>query len=252
MATKSDLIRDLRALGIKENDTVLVHSSLSALGFIEGGAETVIEALKEIITEGGNLLFPTLSYATVNLDNLNFDVRNTPCCVGIIPETFRKQPDVIRSIHPTHSVCVWGKDKVALTSGHENDHTPVGPNSPFRKLPGYNGKILMLGCSTRSNTFMHGMEDLADVPYHLREKPFAYKITNYEGITYEHLSRAHNFAPQGLIQRYDRVPDILKPDEFVCGTVLEGTAYLYDAAKLQAAAAKKMKEDPFFFVDKGE
>ena len=68
MATKSDLIRDLRALGIKENDTVLVHSSLSALGFIEGGAETVIEALKEIITEGGNLLFPTLSYATVNLD----------------------------------------------------------------------------------------------------------------------------------------------------------------------------------------
>lgn len=100
MATKSDLIRDLRALGIKENDTVLVHSSLSALGFIEGGAETVIEALKEIITEGGNLLFPTLSYATVNLDNLNFDVRNTPCCVGIIPETFRKQPDVIRSIRP--------------------------------------------------------------------------------------------------------------------------------------------------------
>ena len=59
---KQKLIHDLSALGLCPGDTVIVHSSLSALGHVEGGADTVIDALKELLTEEGTLLFPALSF----------------------------------------------------------------------------------------------------------------------------------------------------------------------------------------------
>lgn len=245
------LIDDLRVLGLQAGDVVIVHSSLSALGYVDGGADAVIDALKTVLTEEGTLLFPSLSFNTVNDANPHFDVRTTPACIGLIPETFRKRPDVVRSLHPTHSVSAWGKHAKALTCDHQLDNTPVGPHSPYRKLPDYNGKILMLGCSVRSMTFMHGVEEYADVPYVLTPDKFTYTVTDYDGNTFTTDNYRHNFRPQGLTQRYDRVLDIMSPADYTVGKVLEGTAYLFSSiAMRESCAAVIRNKDPYFFVDK--
>lgn len=243
------LLRDLRALGLKEGDVVLVHSSLSRLGRVEGGAETVIRALQALLTEKGTLLFPALSYDFVPPENPVFDLRSTPCCVGLIPETFRKMPGVIRSLHPTHSVCAWGRLSGEITADHALDDTPVGEHSPFRKLPRYGGKILMLGCKVHSLTFMHGVEEIACSPYCLTKERFPFTLTDGEGKVVERQMYRHDFWNHTVIQRYDRVPALLSEEECRVGKVLEGTAHLLSAAAVEKKALEQLKKDPFFFVD---
>lgn len=246
------LCRDLQALGVCPGDVLIVHSSLSSMGFVEGGAETVIAALRHVLGEEGTLLFPALSFRTSCVDS-TFSYHETPACIGKIAETFRTMPGVVRSFHPTHSVCAVGKYAEELTCDHELDDTPLGEHSPYRKLPAYGGKILMLGCSARSNTFMHGMEEAADVPYVLRGYQ-AFTMTDKDGNTVVKNVRRHNFnRPEGaLVQRYDRSVDVLQEGEVWTGRVHGADCVLMDAAALEKRALAKMQEDPYYFIDDPE
>ena len=96
MLNPTQLIEDLRNLGVKEDDLIIVHSSYNGLrgaDQIEGGPEAVIAALKETVKKG-TLVIPTFSYENVSIDNRVFDVENTPVCIGILPETMRLSNDV--------------------------------------------------------------------------------------------------------------------------------------------------------------
>ena len=87
---------DLRALGIRPDDTILMHSSLSSLGWVDGGAETVIDTLLDVLSDG-TLLVPALSFSSVTPENPHFSAKETKSCVGAISEYFRKRPGVMRS-----------------------------------------------------------------------------------------------------------------------------------------------------------
>ena len=239
------IVNDLSALG----DVLLMHSSLKSMGYVEGGAETVIAALREVLTEEGTLLIPTLSYATSCAD-LYFSNLETPSCVGAITEAFRKMPGVRRANHPTHSVSAIGKYRDEMVADALLDDTPVGPHSPFRKLPDYHGKILLLGCPFARNTFMHGMEEIAGVPYVLGDYR-TFTLVDENGKSYTVKNRAHYFhRPEGeLIQRYDRAPEVLSENEFSLGKVHGADSLLLDAFALREKSLLKMKEDPFFFID---
>ena len=237
-------ITDMRNLGIKPNDTLLVHSSLKSLGRVEGGAEMVVQALIESLPEG-TLMMPSLSWEAVNKDNPFFSVLNTPSCVGIIPETFRKHPCVCRSINPVHSVCAYGKNAEKLTLRHYMDRTPVGENSPFRLLANCQGKIMMLGCGLEPNTFMHGVEEAANLPYVLEDRPTKILIEDHAGNKSEVFYYMHDF--QGIIQRYDRVSECLN---IKTGKILDADVFVMDAFDLWTAASKKISEEPWFFVDR--
>ena len=250
MSSLDILVKDLHALGIKEGDTVVVHSSLKSMGHVEGGADTVIDALIKAVGKDGTVMFPALSFFPCT-STLKFDALNTPCCVGTIPETFRKRAGVLRSFHPTHSVCAFGKNALELTKDHYKDDTPVGPNSPYRKMLAFNGKILMLGCGLYSNTFMHGVEEVGNAPYVLGA-PKTFEMTDEKGnVTYKSIKQ-HNFhRPEGnLSQRYDRVVEVLdKGVDYFEGIVHGATAYLIDAKTLCEKGAKKMQTSPAFFID---
>lgn len=243
------LIRDLQALGLKERDVVLVHSALRPLGFVEGGVHTVIDSLQALLSPEGTLLFPALSYDFVPPSDPRFDLASTPCCVGKIPEAFRTRPQVLRSLHPTHSVCAWGKYASEITADHQKDDTPVGEHSPFRKLPAYKGKILMLGCKLYSLTFMHGVEEIARSPYALTPEKHPFHITDAHGNTQTVFQYRHDFGGERIRQRYDRIEALLPPEACRHGKVLEGMAWLLDAAAVQRAALAAMERDPYFFVD---
>jgi len=161
MHTFATLQKDLCVLGLTRNDTVLVHSSMKAIGEVEGRADTVLDALMDYFGQNGLLVFPTLTWSNVNADQPLFSVKKTPSVVGILPELFRQRPGVRRSLHPTHSLAAFGKDADAFIQGHENFSTPCARNSPWGRLYDRQAKILFIGSSISSNTLLHGVEEWA-------------------------------------------------------------------------------------------
>ena len=98
------LLADMKALGIKEGETILVHASMKALGTKET-PETVLDTLQAALGDDGTLLLPALTYENVTPEHPVFDADKTVPCIGLLPRTFWKMPGVVRSVHPTHSVC---------------------------------------------------------------------------------------------------------------------------------------------------
>jgi aminoglycoside 3-N-acetyltransferase len=150
---------------------VLVHSSLSSFGHVDGGADAVIDALLESVGSSGTVLVPTLTATAQHSaqDPPVFNASNTPCWTGRIPETFRQRPDAVRSLHPTHSVAAIGAEAVELTKDHAYSITPCDELSPYGKLAqDENGYVLLLGVGHKSNTTFHHVEELAGVDYHMQ------------------------------------------------------------------------------------
>ena len=132
--TQETMRGQLRALGISPGDVLFVHSSMKAIG-TPLPPEAVLETLYEAVCPGGTLLLPAFTYETVTPETPVFDSRESEPCVGLLPRTFFRMPGVVRSIHPTHSVCALGADAVRLTKDHALDETPVGPHAPLMQLP---------------------------------------------------------------------------------------------------------------------
>lgn len=241
------LLSDLSSLGIKEGDTLFVHSSLKGLQSEGLTPIEVIEALLASIGESGTLLMPAFTYQNVTWDNPFFSYSSTPSCVGVIPETFRKYPNVLRSLNPVHSVCARGSLAKELLSEHLVDNISIGPNSPILKLIEYGGKILMLGCGLKPNTFMHGIENTAPAPYRAIVKKVDYEIEDMDGNRFIYHSGLADMSKYE--QRYDRVKQLLNPPELLQGKALGGEAWLMDAKALFNAGTNAIKENPYFFVE---
>jgi aminoglycoside 3-N-acetyltransferase len=237
---------ELQAIGVRPGGVLMVHSSLKSLGWVPGGAETVIQALLFALGTDGTLLMPALTYGTVGSSNPCFDLRSTPSCVGIIPETFRLRAGTKRSLHPTHSVCASGSLAKQLLTPHQEDSTPCGPNSPFHRLPDFDGQILMLGCGLLPNTSIHALEEIVKTPYALKA-PMVYTLINENGEEIKKAYSPHHFA--GYTQRYDRVTRILKHPDLRTGSVMKAHSHLMDAVALKNAGLIALEDNPLFFVE---
>jgi len=162
---KAALVKGFRAAGLGNGDALFIHSSLKGLGFIEGGALTVIEAFQELVGPMGTLVFPTftmnasMAVTLADADRV-FDVAESPSTVGAITNTFRQRPGVFRSVHPTHSLAAWGARSEWLVTDHEKAASTFGKDSPFGRFLEINGKIVGLGIGFGPVTFYHVVEDL--------------------------------------------------------------------------------------------
>ena len=105
---KQQLKDQLESMGLKGDETILIHSSMKAIGAVDGGADTVLDAWMEYFKDG-LLLLPTHTWKTVNADNPVYNPYTTPSCVGLLTNMFMKRDGVIRSLHPTHSMSGYGK-----------------------------------------------------------------------------------------------------------------------------------------------
>lgn len=180
--TRRSLARDLRSLGLLPGQVVLVHASLSALGWINGGPVTVIQALMDVLTAEGTLIMPAHSgeYSDPALWNSPpvpqqwhemvrqtmplFDPRRTPTRgIGRVPELFRTWPDVLRSDHPQMSFSAWGKHAQFVTEGHELAFG-LGEASPLARVYDLDGDVLLIGAEYDSNTSLHLAEYRASNP----------------------------------------------------------------------------------------
>lgn len=164
--TQQSIVSTLRDLELSTGDVVCVHSSFSSLGYVEGGPETLIRALEEVVGPSGTIMMPTFSMGSSMLSYLEsgevFDVGKTPSKVGAVTEVFRKWPGVLRSLHPTNSVAAKGRLAKDLLDGHHQSAKPFGLETPFGRLAPLGGKILMI--NTHIHSFLHHVQDLVDFP----------------------------------------------------------------------------------------
>ena len=168
MYTKQDLMNHLSEMGVDPKGTLLVHSSMKSIGQVEGGADTVLDALMEYMKDG-LLIFPTHTWDRVSLEKPVYDADITASCVGLLTNMFRKREGVVRSLHPTHSVAAYGRDAEAYTAGEENTHSPCPREGCWGRLYDRKAQILMLGCGLERYTFLHSVAEWVDVPGRLTE-----------------------------------------------------------------------------------
>ncbi len=162
--TREDILVGLREVGLGEGDVVLVHSSLSRFGQVEGGADAVIDALLEAVGESGTVVVPTFTWgAHHKAERATLDIRNTSCKgeMGIIPETFRLRPEARRSRHICHSVAAIGPQTEAVMGGPSS----FGEGSTFHALYDLDAWCLLLGVEFSSCTELHAVEEFMRVPY---------------------------------------------------------------------------------------
>ena len=215
IVTKENVITQLESIGINEGDSILLHSSLSKIGFVENGAKTIINAFIDVIGSKGTLCMPAFPGMGFNYDYLKtnpvFDIKHTPSKMGIITEEFRKMNNVKRSFHPTDSVCALGFHAEEITNSHFNQITPYNINSPFIKLCQLNGKIVLIGVDLNSLTNFHTLEDAVEnfkFPIYHKEL-FQTQLIDENGVMKTMQTKVHN--PEWSKKR--KCNDFIKPFE---------------------------------------
>jgi aminoglycoside 3-N-acetyltransferase len=180
--TAKGLSRDLRSLGVGEGMTLLVHSSMSALGWVAGGPQAAIEALLTAVGDEGTLVMPTHTtglsepslwrnppvpeswWPVIRGETPAFDPALTPSrMMGVIAEGFRTHPGVRRSGHPQVSFAACGPNAAVVVDDHSLDHG-LGDGSPLGRLYDVGGYVLLLGVGHVNNTTLHLAEYRADYP----------------------------------------------------------------------------------------
>ncbi len=180
MVTKQDIHAMLAELGVRHDDTLTIHASLRAVGPIEGGADGLIDALKEYLCDG-LLLIPTHTWAVVNRANPHFDVRETRPNIGTLARVAAFRSDAVRSLHPTHSLAGFGRDAHAYLAGEEKSATPAPVGGALSRLYERSGKVLLVGVGHERNTYLHAVDERMDQPNRLAAEGFPVTIVDWAG-----------------------------------------------------------------------
>jgi len=148
LVTKERLVADLKNLGVREGMALLVHASLSAIGWVAAGGQALRDALSETVGDQGRLVMPTQSWQLCDPAYLNdaevprvwwprvrkslpaFDAARTRSrTMGALAELFRAQPNTLRSSHLHPSVAASGPNARRVVGTHDLD-SPVGDGRP--------------------------------------------------------------------------------------------------------------------------
>ena len=179
MLTKNDIHLFLSEIGIKKDDTVLIHTSMRSIGEAENGCDGIIDAFTSYLNEG-LFLIPTHTWVNVNEENPVFDVRKTMPCIGALPCVAAFRKDGVRSLHPTHSVAAFGKDAEEFIKGEENSATPCPKGGVWARLSDRNAKILLIGVGLNRNTYIHAVDEMSDLPDRF-SKPMELTVIDHFG-----------------------------------------------------------------------
>jgi aminoglycoside 3-N-acetyltransferase len=212
--TPDDLIAALHSLGLQLGDAVVAHTSYASFDGFTGSAITAVQTIQRAVGANGNLLMPTMPFMGSAIEYARSgaitDLRKSPSLMGLLTELFRRQPGVVRSIHPTHPIAVSGPLAAWFTEGHQHAQTPCGRNSPFHRLLEADGKILFAGVSIRTMSFFHFIEERLEAL--MSESPFTtewFDLLTRDAAGVLHKTRTRLYAPSMSARR--DIPRLIEP-----------------------------------------
>ena len=181
--TKEDLLRQLSLMEMPRGGVVLVHSSLRLVGNIEGGGQTLLDALIEYFTaDGGLLCIPTHTWGFLRRE-ITLDMTARESCLGALSAIALSDSRGVRSENPTHSMAVFGdraeefvRDELYVTSG-------TSPESCYGKIYRAGGHILLVGVAHSRNTYLHCAEEMVGMPNRLSAEPREVTVKRASGET---------------------------------------------------------------------
>jgi aminoglycoside 3-N-acetyltransferase len=228
--SRQDIARDLTALGVTAGQILLVHSSLRRIGRVEGGAETVVQALRDVLGPGGTLVVPTSTAdnsdsSRAHLDRIvgmtpqeadsfrdrmhPFNRDTTPSVgMGLIAEAVRTNPEAIRSDHPQSSFAALGSMAAEVMEGHELT-CHLGEDSPLGKMYCLGASVLLLGVDFAACSAFH----LAEYWYTLNPPTRSYSCVIGSGsgrrwVTYQDVVLDDSdFETLGVFLDWSKIPD---------------------------------------------
>ncbi len=189
MLTKNNILSTLSTLGVPPGAVVTVHTSLKSIGEIEGGGETLLEALIEYFTrDGGLLVIPTHTWARLDTPELaTLDLSEPYTNLGVLPTLALRDGRGVRSMHPTHSVVVFGDDAESFARCDDNADTFASPDGCYGELYRRGGYILLIGVGNDKNTFIHCAEEMLGVPNRNSDKRIRTTVKHPNGKTEERM-----------------------------------------------------------------
>ncbi|MFZ0743824.1 MAG: AAC(3) family N-acetyltransferase [Terracidiphilus sp.] len=177
-------------------EILMVHSSFDTfLPMYKGSAKELVGALVEFCGPDRTLVMPSFVMGGRTYDAASyfqsrpFNVRTTPSEMGLIAEIFRRTPDVLRSLHPTASLCALGPLAKELTADHHLSQKGIGPDSPFGVMTRRSTAILGLGveyyrCLTHAHTATQQMGD--EFPIKFVNRSIQVTLVDYDGRRYDY------------------------------------------------------------------
>lgn len=251
MLTENEIKRGLLELGLKSGDSVMTHSSLKSLGYVDGGADAVIDALLDVLGTDGTLLVPTSVFdgsVTVFLrQTTEVDLRTAPSLLGKITETVRLRTESARSIHPSHPVAAIGRNASELISEHHLGDSPAGNKSPYGKIACMeNGRVLLIGVSNSNNTMLHTAEEYY-TPYIFNGEEFHVSVMSTDNKVYS--TKVKGYCV-GIRRRFTAIDPFLLEAGYMRKTKIGSSEVtLIDAPGLLKVAEEKLKENPYMLLD---
>ncbi|RKF13185.1 aminoglycoside N(3)-acetyltransferase [Alginatibacterium sediminis] len=242
----------LKAASIDTQRPLLVHSSMKAIGHVDGGPQTVLDTFCDHLnveqSNPGLLIFPSHSWLDESNPGGVFKVQSEPSCVGLLSELFRQRSGVQRSKHPTHSVCAIGKGAEEYLALDDQAQSPCPPKGCWGELANMQAQIAFIGCTLSSNTFIHSLEEKANVPNRLGNP--LHLVIESQAYRRQVLMQRHQAPVKDVSRHYVKLaPALYKHGALKQFEFGDAACYLLDAAKTQAICLKLLNRDSDLFGD---
>ena len=181
--TKQNLLEQMKQMNLPTDSIVLMHSSLRAIGPVEGGAQTLLDALIEHCTaDGGLFCVPTHTWHNIGRE-ITLDMASTDNCLGAFTAVALADPRGLRSESPIHSMKVFGCPERAkkFIADEPFITTTTAPESCWGKLYTEGGYVLLAGVAHNRNTYLHAVGELLGLPNRMAESPLPMTVRRPDG-----------------------------------------------------------------------
>lgn len=165
---REDIVAGLKASGLAAGDLVIVHTSLSAFGKVEGGPDTLIDAILGVLGPQGTVIFPT--FAGVKIEFLGLTADQNKPYTGIVPVTATKRPGFVNSAHPFYACCGRGPLAQEICQFNDRRIFPSAKDKFIYRMGELGGKILLLGVIHGNNSAVHLVEEFSGVEYKVQDR----------------------------------------------------------------------------------
>lgn len=248
--TREQISEALQTLGLPGGAIVFVHSSMSSIGHVEGGATTLVDAFLQVLTPSGTLAAPAFTFSHSGSAHPVFNPALDPSEMGRFTEETRTRPGARRSNHLLHSVAALGRQAAEVAAIH--GPSAWAADGPFWKLNELDAYILLLGVPYLRCTFIHLLEQLVQVPYrHWRE--IEAHVRGPDGSLGELPTLVYGPKPGFAGNDFNKLGVLLEEKGLVqVGRVGNAVARLFRARDAFEVGLAQYRVDPSIFLRDGE